>query len=352
MYKTIAHKGDYITYRRCERIVTEPVDVVYKQFKDMECLNSDIISIHKYRSPIEADPITTFDSLAYLYGVEVYDDDGILLNSDGGIFNRCQLSNTDELLWGRTDIEDMVDGIYAYLLGYLYRSIHGMRIKGDNKVVATFKNNRSIVEDSLKVMDKCVATYNRLTGNTLVMKYIMQLCGDRHESISVTFLDERDNGFIFKFISMIHQWYGNIDIRSINAQKRIPHGILNAKLTTRNRFIEGLVDYMNHNREDALPFDEIVYNLYATGVGKEFAITYRLLLEPLFISYKASVNLESYRRPKVTYNADNNNISRFDDAMIKGSQKVEIRRGKTLSSRAYIIESREILGVNGYKLEK
>ena len=38
--------------------------------------------------------------------------------------------------------------------------------------------------------------------------------------------------------------------------------------------------------------------------------------------------------------------------MIKGSQKVEIRRGKTLSSRAYIIESREILGVNGYKLEK
>lgn len=141
-------------------------------------------------------------------------------------------------------------------------------------------------------------------------------------------------------------------MKSINAQKRIPHGILNARRQIRNKFIDGLVDYMNHNRKDVLSFDEIVYNLYAEGVGKQFAITYRLLLEPLFISYKASVNLESYRKPKVTYNADNNNISRFDDAMIKGSQKVEIRRGNTLSSRAYIIESREILGVNGYKLEK
>lgn len=352
MYKTIVHKGDYITYMRGDRIVTEPVDVIYKQIKDRECINSDIISIRKCRSYIEADPISIFDSLSYLYGVEVYDDNDELMNSNGGTFNKCQLSNTDDVLLGRTDIDDAIDIIYAYLLGYLYRSVHGMRIKGSRKAVVTFKNNTSVVESSLKVMDKCIASYNKLTSNDFDVNYIMQICGDHHEHISVTLVDSHDNGFIYGFIKMIHQWYGNIGMKSINAQKRIPHGILNARRQIRNKFIDGLVDYMNHNRKDVLSFDEIVYNLYAEGVGKQFAITYRLLLEPLFISYKASVNLESYRKPKVTYNADNNNISRFDDAMIKGSQKVEIRRGKTLSSRAYIIESREILGVNGYKLEK
>ena len=69
MYKTIVHKGDYITYMRGDRIVTEPVDVIYKQIKDRECINSDIISIRKCRSYIEADPISIFDSLSYLYGV-------------------------------------------------------------------------------------------------------------------------------------------------------------------------------------------------------------------------------------------------------------------------------------------
>lgn len=52
MYKTIVHKGDYITYMRGDRIVTEPVDVIYKQIKDRECINSDIISIRKCRSYI------------------------------------------------------------------------------------------------------------------------------------------------------------------------------------------------------------------------------------------------------------------------------------------------------------
>lgn len=350
MYKTIVHKGDYITYMRGDRIVTEPVDVIYKQIKDRECINSDIVSIRKCRSPIEADPITTFDSLSYLYGVEVYDDNG-LINSNGGVFNKCQISNTDDVLLGRTDIDDAIDMVYAYFLGYLYRSVHGMRIKGPGKAVVTFENNTSVVESSLKAMDSCIVAYNKLTSGNFDVKYIIQICGDHHEHISVTLIDSQDRGFVYGFIKTIYQWYGDVDMRSINAQKRIPHGILNARIPIRNKFIDGLVDYMNHNREQALSFDEVVYNLYAEGVGKEFAITYRLLLEPLFISYKASVNLESYRKPKVKYNADNNNISRFDDAMIKGSQKVEIRRGKTLSARAYVIESREILGVNGYKLE-
>lgn len=351
MYRTIVHKGDYITYMRGDRLVTEPVDVIYKHIKERKCINSDIVSIRKCRSPIEAEPISTFDSLSYLYGVEIYDDNG-LINYNGGVFNKCPLSNTDDLLLGRTDIDDAIDMVYAYLLGYLYRSVHGIRIKGPRKAVVTFKNNRSIVESSLRVMDNCITSYNKLTTNNFDVNYIIQVCGDHHEHISVTLVDNCDNGFINGFIGIIHQWYGNANMRSINAQKRIPHGILNARRQIRNRFIEGLVDYMNHNRIDQLSFNEIVYNLYAEGVGKEFAITYRLLLEPLFISYKAAVNLELYRKPKVRYNADNNNISRFDDAMIKGSQIVEIRRGKTLTSRAYIIESREILGVNGYKLEK
>lgn len=100
MYKTIVHKGDYITYMRGDRIVTEPVNVIYKQIKDRECINSDIISIKKCRSYVEADPVTTFDSLSYLYAVEIYDDNG-LLNSNGGIFNKCQISNTDVVLLGR-----------------------------------------------------------------------------------------------------------------------------------------------------------------------------------------------------------------------------------------------------------
>lgn len=66
---------------RGDRIVTEPVDVIYKQIKDRECINSDIISIRKCRSYIEADPISIFDSLSYLYGVEVYDDNDELMNS-------------------------------------------------------------------------------------------------------------------------------------------------------------------------------------------------------------------------------------------------------------------------------
>lgn len=45
MYKILVHKGDYITYMRGDRIVTEPVNVIYKQIKDRECVNSDIISI-------------------------------------------------------------------------------------------------------------------------------------------------------------------------------------------------------------------------------------------------------------------------------------------------------------------
>lgn len=33
MYKIIVHKGDYITYKLGERIVTEPIDIIYQKTK-------------------------------------------------------------------------------------------------------------------------------------------------------------------------------------------------------------------------------------------------------------------------------------------------------------------------------
>lgn len=58
MYKVLVHKGDYITYRLGDIILTDRVDVLYKRHKQMDLSNTNILSIEKYTGNVELRPTT------------------------------------------------------------------------------------------------------------------------------------------------------------------------------------------------------------------------------------------------------------------------------------------------------
>ena len=87
MYKVLVHKGDYITYRLGERIITEPVERVYVRHSGIDLVNSDIRDIRKINGYIESQPINIQEALTFLNGVEIYNENNIILN-DKADFSR------------------------------------------------------------------------------------------------------------------------------------------------------------------------------------------------------------------------------------------------------------------------
>lgn len=67
MYKILVHKGDYITYRLGERIITDRVDVLYKRHSKLNVDDTNVKSIKKTVGNVEGKPLDRLDELTHLY---------------------------------------------------------------------------------------------------------------------------------------------------------------------------------------------------------------------------------------------------------------------------------------------
>ena len=92
----------------------------------------------------------------------------------------------------------------------------------------------------------------------------------------------------------------------------------------------------------------MILDLLLEGYGKEFMISYRLLLETMNISYYSFMERTLvYEKGKIL--ASRTFVDIFRDIALSNTQLVSLRRGESPSSKCYLLEVDEMVGVNGYK---
>ena len=348
MYKVLVHKGDYITYKLGERIVTEPIDVIYQKQKGVNILNSDIQSIRRICGYVESNPINLQESLTFLNGVEIYGDNNIILNDKIGYFKKCRLSNSDDIIWGKTDIDDEIDSIVAYLLAYNLRKLKHIRFPNDDTIILSFGNN---VVDCEKVISDFNHNCNRVNlyrklSDKLLSRVIHS--GYRQTNTIISISSTVSNGFVSIIRKVLSGWVGKRTINKFNVHRCIPFGIFNAKKLVQQSFINGLSDYMYDVTAGRGKYNEYIFDLFLRAYGKEFIITYRLILEHLLISYHAFVDI-SDGGVTMDYYANSKFARMYRNFASQDIQEVSLRRGSAKTRQCYLIEARNMIGVNGYK---
>lgn len=282
MYKVLVHKGDYITYRLGERIITDRVDVLYKRHSKLNVDDTNVKSIKKTVGNVEGKPLDRLDELTHLYAIEIYDEKFNLLNSGKSEFVKCDISNSDDIVRGKMDISSVTTGVY---------------------------NN----------------------GTTM---YISS--------------DNTDEGFIPEFRTILSRWFDVKVGEFIQHHSAIPTGLLNAKSKIKQSFIDGLADYIDDRYGAESIKNGMILDLLLEGYGKEFMISYRLLLETMNISYYSFMERTLvYEKGKIL--ASRTFVDIFRDIALSNTQLVSLRRGESPSSKCYLLEVDEMVGVNGYK---
>lgn len=348
MYKIIVHKGDYITYKLGERIVTEPIDIIYQKQKGVNILNSDIQSIQRISGYIESNPINLQESLTFLNGVEIYNDNNIILNDKVGYFKKCRLSNSDDIIWGKTDIDDEIDSIVAYLLAYNLRKLKHIRFPSDDTIILSFGKD---VVDCEKIISNfnynCVRVNRyRKIDDKLISRIIHS--GYRQMNTTISISSTIPNGFISIIREVLSGWVGKRTINKFNVHRCIPFGVFNAKKLVQQSFINGLSDYIYDVTVGRGKCNEYIFDLFLRAYGKEFIITYRLVLEHLLISYNAFVDM-SENSIAMDYYANSKFAGIYKNFASQDIQEVSLRRGSAKTRQCYLIEARNMIGVNGYK---
>lgn len=349
MYKVLVHKGDYITYKRGERVLTECVKDIYDRFEYTGASVGSIRSICKYTDMNEDKPIDITEDLTHLHSIEIYSEDGTVLNSNGGEFAKCQISNSDDLIWNKTDAEEEVERMVAYILGYIYRSIDSIGYSAKGALLIRFNTIDFSQSKLVDIVNRCCEFFNCYTkvGDELDISSITTGAYNDYITLSIT-SDQSKEGFIPEFRNILSRWFG-IEIGDyIKHHKAIPTGLLNAKSKIKQSFIDGLADYIDERYGSENSNNEMILDLLLEGYGKEFMISYRLLLETMNISYYSFMERTQFYE-KGKFLASRTFADIFKDIALSNTQFVNLRKGKTVSSKCYLLEVDEMIGINGYK---
>lgn len=348
MYKVLVHKGDYITYKIGERIVTEPVERVYTRHNGIDLLNSDIRNIRKINGYIESQPITIQEALTFLNGVEIYNENNILLNDKVAFFKKCTLSNSDDIIWGRTDIDDEIDAIIAYIVGYNLRQVEQIRFPDDNTILLSYKNNRINTEIVIGDFNSNCISFNRYRRKNDVLNTRVIHSGYRQSNTTISISSTVKDGFISTIRRILSIWVGKRNVNKLNMHKCVPFGIFNAKRLVQKAFIDGLSNYVYDMTGGRGQYNEFIFDLFLRAFGKEFIITYRMVLEQMFISYKVAVDMNEHSI-SMDYFANSRFGNAYRNFASQKIQEVALRRGNARTQQCYLIEVRNMVGVNGYK---
>lgn len=349
MYKVLVHKGDYITYRLGDIILTDRVDVLYKRHKQMDMSNTTIRSIEKYTGNVELTPTTVVNGLTHLYGVEIYDEDNNLLNNGPSKFTKCVISNSDDIIWGKMDIDDEVEHIIAYLFGYMYRSVEYVGFGKKGNLIIRFPTKDMSPESIAAVSESAVSLFCKYTGSDEIVKTRSKRCGQYQQNLTVSMKSNKgSDSFVDRFRLTILKWFGVKDHESIDHHRCIPFGLLNAKTMIKRAFIDGLADYIDNHYAEEDNKNEMILDLMLEGYGKDFVLSYRLLLETMNITYYSFSEVKPLGR-KERFLASRTFADMFKDVALSDTQIVNLARGETLTQRCYLLEVDEMIGVNGYK---
>lgn len=349
MYKLIVHKGDYITYKRSERIITECVKDIYKRLDDIGTTGGNIRSIKKHTSMIEAKPNNIVEELTHLHSLEIYSSDGTQLNPVNGKFIKCQISNSDDLIWDRTDTEDEIERMVAYIFGYIYRSISSIGYSDKGSLLIRFDTIDFEKSKLINLLNRCSEYFNRYTKLDDELDISSVTTGVYNNGTTMCISsDNTDEGFIPEFRTILSRWFDVKVGEFIQHHSAIPTGLLNAKSKIKQSFIDGLADYIDDRYGAESIKNGMILDLLLEGYGKEFMISYRLLLETMNISYYSFMERTLvYEKGKIL--ASRTFVDIFRDIALSNTQLVSLRRGESPSSKCYLLEVDEMVGVNGYK---
>ena len=348
MYKVLVHKGDYITYKLGERIVTEPVERVYIRHCGIDLLNSDIRDICRINGYIESQPINIQEALTFLNGVEIYNENNIILNDKTTFFKKCTLSNSDDIIWGRTDIDDEIDAIIAYIIGYNLRQVEQIRFPDDNTMLLSYKNNYINTDRVISDFTENCIGFNRYRQKNDRLNTRVIHSGYRQLNTTVSISSTVEDGFISTIRRILSIWVGKRNVNKINVHKSVPFGIFNARRIVQKAFIDGLSNYAYDMTGGRGQYNEFIFDLFLRAFGKEFIITYRMVLEQMLISYRVSVDLNDYG-VSMDYFANSRFGNAYRNFASQEIQEVTLRRGNARTQQCYLIDVRNMIGVNGYK---
>jgi hypothetical protein len=346
MYKVLVHKGDYITYRLSDRIITDRVDVLYKRHSKLNVDDTNVKSIKKTVGNVEGNPLNRIDELTHLYAVEIYDEKFNLLNSDTSKFVKCNISNSDDIIWGKMDTEDEEDRLIAYLFGFIYRSLDTIGYGENGNLILRFPVKDVEISSVCGLFTDALSSYNKLNQCKDMIKFKEKHSGLHHENVS---LSVTSKSFIDKFRYTMMAWFSTKKDHLFKHHKCIPFGLLNAKTHVKRAFIDGLADFIDYHYGDEDKRNEMILDLLLEGYGKDFVLSYRLLLETMNISYYSFTEPDIRGDKKSTVMASRTFVDIFKDVALSDTQIVNLNRGETLTQRCYLLEVDEMIGVNGYK---
>jgi hypothetical protein len=349
MYKVLVHKGDYITYRLGDIILTDRVDVLYKRHKQMDLSNTNIRSIEKYTGNVELRPTTVVNGLTHLYGVEIYDEDNNLLNNGPSKFTKCVISNSDDIIWGKMDIDDEVERIIAYLFGYMYRSAEYVGFSEKGNLIIRFPIQDMSPESIEAVYESAILMFCKCTGSHEIVKTKTKRSGQYQQNFTISMKSSKDSdSFVDWFQTTLLKWFGAKSHETIDHHRCIPFGLLNAKTMIKRAFIDGLADYIDNHYGEEDNKNEMILDLMLEGYGKDFVLSYRLLLETMNITYYSFSETKSFEN-KERFLASRTFADMFKDVALSDTQIVNLTKGETLTQRCYLLEVDEMIGINGYK---
>lgn len=346
MYKVLVHKGDYITYRLGERIITDRVDVLYKRHSKLNVDDTNVKSIKKTLGNVEGKPLDRLDELTHLYAVEIYDEKFNLLNSGKSEFVKCDISNSDDIIRGRMDIEDEEDRLIAYLFGFIYRSLDTIGYGENGNLILRFPVKDIEISSVCSLFTDALSSYNKLNSCKDMIKFKEKHSGLHHEIVSLSITSK---SFIDRFRYTMMAWFSTKNDSLFKHYKCIPFGLLNAKTHVKRAFIDGLADFIDYHYSDEDKRNEMILDLLIEGSSKDFILSYRLLLEAMSISYYSFTESDVRGDTSSTVMASRAFVDIFREVALSDTQIVNLNRGESLTRRCYLLEVDEMIGVNGYK---